>query len=331
MNLSLSPSLLKFSLTVEPSGNESSYLVESKRLRPRLAGLLRSLPQQCPNLEEIHIPTIRNSYSLQAAAHYDLYESLASLPHLRIVSGSEMLLEPQNLTLLGALPYLESLAIHSRNHPVATLTPDWPMDYFAALRRLQLHDLRLEAIFSILKIRTLVHQLTSLDIQGYPDLTDQRPSYLFYDICTQCMHITTLSISFSAFVTYKFKLSSQELNLLRQLPLQSICLQDVRLGSEITHLDFILAVPEARILRLPSQPVILQDLRFYAMHLPNLEILCLRLAVDPKSPQREESLVSVTRKVVFEITQSSGLNGRAPIVARLVTSVFIQYIYMLMP
>ncbi|KAF8605850.1 hypothetical protein BDV93DRAFT_30543 [Ceratobasidium sp. AG-I] len=318
INLFLSPSLLNFSVTSEIGPSEFSSSARSKGLRLRLVNLMRGLPQRCPNLEEIHIPTIRNSTDPQNFENFDLHESLALLSRLRIVSGSEMLLEPQNLTLLGALPHLEYLAVHSRIHRVATLTPDWPVGGFPALRRLQLHGLGLGTICSALNIKALAHKLTDVDVHGSftdPGPIDQWPRRLFRDICIQSIHITNLSISFAAYASYTFKLSSEELNLLRQLPLQSICLKDVQLGTELTHLDFILAVPETRVLRLPSQPVKFQDLHFYAMHLPNLEILSLMVIYDPKSRTREESFGTVTRKVIFEITQGSGLNGHVLIIA----------------
>ena len=285
---------------------------------------MRGLPRRCPNLEEIHIPTLRNSADLQHFENFDLYESLALLSHLRIVSGSEMLLEHYNLALLSLLPHLESLAIHGRIHSIVTITPEWPVDRFPVLCRLQLRDLGLRTICSVLEIKALAHELTDIDVHGScpdPGPFDQWPRRLFHNICVQSIHITRISISFPTYVSYIFKLSSEELYLLRQLPLQSVCLQNVQLGSELTHLDLILAVPEARVLRLPSQPVRLQDLHFYAMHLPKLEILALRVTFDHKFCQSEEPFETVAHKVVFEITQGSWLNSHVPVIARSVVPI----------
>ncbi|KAF8605849.1 hypothetical protein BDV93DRAFT_604870 [Ceratobasidium sp. AG-I] len=316
VDLFLSPSLLK--LFVTSAIDDYSWLVKSKKLRLKHAALLRSLPRRCPDLEEIHIPAIRNVTSLQAIGNFDMSESITLLPHLRALTGSEMLLNSQNLALLGALPHLESITIYSRDPRIATPNIDWPVDCFPALHTLQLHDLRLEMTCSMLKIKALVHKLTELEIDKScydPTPMDPWASHLFHDVCTQTIYITALSISFTGFLWRTFNLSSEELNLLRQLPLRSICLQGIQLGAELTHLDFILAVPAARVLRLPLQTVELRELHFYAMHLPNLEILSLRVRFDPKSHQRDKPFVPITHKFIFEITQGSELEDHVPTIA----------------
>lgn len=315
IDLFLSPSLLKFTAT---AGNEYSFLVDSKKLRLRLISLLRHLPQKCPTLEEIRIPAIRNSPIPQVIGSFDLYESLSLLPHLRVVSGSELLLESQNMALLSALPCLESLVIHSRGRQSLALGLDWPIDCFPVLHQLRLFDLGPETTRSLLKTKALVGNLTDIDINMSchdPNRIDQWPYLILCEICTQSIHITTLSLSFSGLFYHISKLSSAELELLRQLPLQNVYLQQIQLGDEVTHLDFVLAVPEVRVLRLPMQVVELQDLHFYAVHLPRLEVLSMRLTFNPKSHVRAHSHVPVAHKVVLEIIYSSEMDGYVTAIA----------------
>ncbi|KAG8686549.1 hypothetical protein FRC08_012454 [Ceratobasidium sp. 394] len=75
------------------------------------------------------------------------------------------MLQPKPFLALGQLPYLQSLAVFSSGAEPAFTRIDIPEDSFAALCRLEVHDLRSSCIEALWSVTSLVNRLTQVTVQ----------------------------------------------------------------------------------------------------------------------------------------------------------------------
>jgi hypothetical protein len=266
--------------------------------------------------------------SSSTAEVLSIYDSLTVLPRLQKITGSEILLEPQNLDLLGRLLHLEHLFIYSGFHERSPPNRSWPLGYFPQLRRMQIENMRPETISSLWSIAALVQSLTELEIRFLdydPRVmsdSDQWATAFIRDLPIQSPNINSLALAFHGLCFKTVKLSFPEIQSFNQLPLQSINLNHVDFAEGVPHSNFILSVRQLKVLRLMSMTIQLSDLCFFAANLPNIQILSVFVNFDMVADSgisvvEAISHTPVAHKVILEDLDLSRAETHMHVVARL--------------
>jgi hypothetical protein len=276
----LSPTLT----TIEVLSNEAGCPPEMSYLAATL--LLDRITQRCPRLETLsifphvelssdnmdnNIPTLSYNYSLP-------YEYFGHFKHLSELATGRDVLKPDSMTLLGSLPQLATLEIHSDTEGYGAI-PNCPLssDSFPRLKRLLLRELGTSEMRQIWRMEPLVQHITVAELHFNDDgEDDEEPSILFTVIANTSRHIDDITIRFDSNPSETILCSLLSLSplLLRRM---SFSAHRLDLGSPREWCQILSdSFPLLRHLHIPTQVIHFKDLVHFTK-LQKLEVLSAKV------------------------------------------------------
>ncbi|KAH7335423.1 hypothetical protein B0J17DRAFT_75680 [Rhizoctonia solani] len=256
---------------------------------------------KCHDLQQVEMPScdpILSRRSGSADSRMTLVSQLSCLwTALRVVSGTESLLDPQNLEALGQLPRLDTLKINAQygeSSSIAAGEIKWPEQCFPSIRHLHLIAIRFDTLEALWNFTSLVHPLITLEVEtGVQDRaaalcssTRSRTVKFIRELSSRSPNIINLDCRLHACRFFcnacaPARLSSSELTCLEALPLQTLSFRRICLAENVYHSHLAGAIPQVRTLQLLDAHLTLEDLYHYVTCLPRLEYIGCTLA-DPR-------------------------------------------------
>ncbi|KAF8595908.1 hypothetical protein BDV93DRAFT_611166 [Ceratobasidium sp. AG-I] len=194
----------------------------------------------------------------------ELYERIACMKNLRLLSVSTTIFEAAALQLVGTLPRLDTLEIHGLSPlPFPVLPIILPNSSFPKLRTLNISSLKIEEFKSIWGIDSLVAQLATVRLVICEHSDNVDTDSLLRQICASSPNITELSLRF-------LKQYSDELSTNIFLSLQQISIHDLATFGlylprpKITCSVFAVACPLLKRLQIETCSVSVFDLQYFA-------------------------------------------------------------------
>jgi hypothetical protein len=276
----LSPTLTTIEVLPDEAGcpPEMSYLAASI--------LLDRITQRCPRLESLsifaHVELSSDSMGDRIPAlsyNYTLpYEYFGHFKHLSELATGRDVLKPDSMQLLGSLPQLTRLEIHSDTEgygaiPNCTLSSD----SFPRLKRLLLRELGASEMRQIWRMEPLVQHITAAELHLIHDgEDDEDPSILFTAIAKTSRYIDDITIRFDSNPSEAILCSLLSLSPL-SLCRMSFSAHRLDLGSPREWCQILSdSFPLLRHLHFPTQAIHFKDLVHFTK-LRNLEILSAKV------------------------------------------------------
>lgn len=193
-----------------------------------------------------------------------LYQRIACLKNLRLLSASTTILEAAALQFVGTLPHLDTLEIHGLSPlPFPILVVDLPDTSFSMLRTLNISSLKIEEYQSLWKNQLLVAQLTTVRIVicEHSDTADTKS--LLRQICAGSPKLVNLVLRFLK--QYYEKLSPDTFSSLRHISIRNIATFGLYLPTpKETCKVFAAACPLLSELQMETWSVSVSELQYFA-------------------------------------------------------------------
>ncbi|CAE6476082.1 unnamed protein product [Rhizoctonia solani] len=258
-----------------------------------LTQLISRISLECPRLSSLKFRSM-TGHTATGPVNGLLADSLGQLRYLRSIRLGLAVIDPEALTSLGTLPYLESLSLNE-SYPGSNDTPKTPSApmpnaSFAALRHLGI-SLRFDFKigYHIWGITALVRRLTSVSLRvfGYTTRTGicdfintiHRSSPLVTSLYIDCTNSLPIAL-----------LSSRVIRTLNQLPLQHLRLSgkdgpEGRYGGgERSRLRF----PHMECLQIRGYDFSFRHLASMTKYMPRLQYLSVPVKLDVNWPPKHE-------------------------------------------
>lgn len=270
----------------------------------RASEILEALATRCPNLEYLvlrphgRFGSVDHSHQLKEEDIPDneWHDYIEAFQKLELLSVSEDWLYYPSLRELSQLPRLECLELWPGDlegfDPQYNLCPKLPSGSFPALRSLNLKDLHPHVITELLSVRRMLKNIVALCIElevKELDEDDQiglspeqriphRNNWIvhrFFPLLrnTPCLEHLIIRFVPPEEVIYCIGVSPV-LDVMAKLPLRTVHLSQMHLGSGVLNIDLATIWPKVAKLSMPDQHASLQELSHFAA-MPKLRHLTL--------------------------------------------------------
>ncbi|KAF8605609.1 hypothetical protein BDV93DRAFT_554462 [Ceratobasidium sp. AG-I] len=275
--------------------------------------LLGQMVRICPNLTNLYLNVEESDYfnHLRSLGTYTKPGPLSFVSqflNLRVLSTSSMALNHNVLQLLGHLPCLEQLRVHSvMDDDISITNMVIPSNSFPSLRHIELDCVSALVMSKLWQTIPLVQKLVSVVVELMGG-SDEAIDKLICDICQGSPFITDLELGFGG-LERDFTLSTTALDHFGQLPLKRV---NISFGyADCRHLVSVL--PNVEYLSMSALIVYHSDLVLMSKIMPRLQYLFAHLALEewPSSlPRNPASLSPIHIDAHFGFQAETGLRGR---------------------
>ncbi|QRV81355.1 hypothetical protein RhiJN_09370 [Ceratobasidium sp. AG-Ba] len=289
-----SPSLV--TIFVGPGGLDGHSSIS----HPMTSLVLKSVLELCPKVRWLSLfpdaglgNTGEESESqfLTLLSPEPFYTYLSGMRHLEQVNGSVDWLGKEPIGMLGQIPNLTILIIYGRRGHRFMFMEDWvSSESFINLRKLTLQSLHPYDASRILTAKNFVRRLDSVKLDFDIRLLDQpinRQEWLYRKIILPLQHVKglvkfVLEANPCDAPVDLIEIGSEVLAVFSQLPLQVLCLTNVKFGDLCLNRSLGNTLPNVSVLELPMQRVSLSKLHCFTS-MPKLQDLLVSLDLRPET------------------------------------------------
>lgn len=256
--------------------------------------LLHVLADRSPNIQELsmypdddRMPLGDSDPQETPASSQPWYSYLPRLEGLRHLSVTDGWLYGPCLMILSWLPKLETLEFYPGSLKDFSIIFDIDFDlhlgWFSSLRRISMQGLSPLGVIEVFGICEMFQQITELEIDMGLELLDDgewRDHWITHDflpLLANAPQLKFLTIEIRTLRGLKHPIGVPEvLDVMAQLPLETVHLGGMHLGTGALEIDLSSVWPSVTKLSMPSQYASLQELSYFAA-MPKLEHLTVAL------------------------------------------------------